>query len=90
MGPLMKLPVFLLATAITLSDARKSTDASGPDIVSSTAHAGLSVDADDLTPKKNTRNNLVAKLSTTVTGDQAKDLGRAIAGSPTDDDRSET
>jgi len=84
----MKLPVFLLASAITLSDGRKSTVASSSTIASTAAHVGPSVEAGELGHSKNLRNNLAVKLSATVAGYRPKDRGRQIAGSPKEDDRS--
>ncbi|KIN71261.1 hypothetical protein Z949_419 [Sulfitobacter guttiformis KCTC 32187] len=78
MGPLTKLPVFLFASAIALSDGRKGASASAVQIAPSEIHIALSIKPQKKADAKVWSNNLAAKLSKTGTGREVSEQGRTI------------
>lgn len=78
MGSLIKLPVFLFASAVALSDGRKASSASAARITSSETHIAHSIEPQQNADKKVWSNNLAAKLSNVEPGREASEQGRSI------------
>lgn len=78
MGSLIKLPVFLFASAIALSDGRKASSASAARITSSETHIAHPVEPQQNADIKVWSNNLAAKLAKAGTGHETSDQGRSI------------
>ena len=90
MGSLIKLPVFLFASAIALSDGRKASSASAARITSSETHIAHSIKPQEKADAKVWSNNLAAKLSQAGTGREAPNQGRQIARLSESKNRSDT
>lgn len=78
MRSLIKLPVFLFASAIALFDGRKGSSASVAHIAASEAHIPLSIGLQKNAEAKVWSNNLAAKLSKAGTGREVSEQGRPI------------
>lgn len=90
MGSLLKLPVFLFASAIALSDGRKGLSASTVHVAPSEAHITLSIKPQKNADAKVWSNNLAAKLSKSGTGREVAEQGRQIGRLSQYNERSNT
>lgn len=90
MGSLIKLPVFLFASAIALSDGRKGASAPAVQIALSEAHIALSIKPQKNADARVWSNNLAAKLSQAGTGREVSEEGRTIGRLSQNNERRDT
>ena len=90
MGSLIKLPVFLFASAIALFDGRKGWARSAVHITPFQTHITLSIEPQKNADARVRSNNLAAKLSQAGTGREVSEEGRTIGRLSQNNERRDT